>query len=151
MSTHRDIIDSDAAVAERTRQRNAERSKRYREAKREEGKPDVKAVDYAISEAVSLLVSVALTDMKISVADILEAAVIVLVRDGARRSYARRAVGTRMKARPMHDIGHVMPSRMLSANDRIVEPPRGGAWKPSELAWVRALVAGWRKVNRNGI
>ncbi|HEY8578196.1 MAG TPA: hypothetical protein VIL88_17860 [Devosia sp.] len=142
-----DIHDSPAAIAERARQAAAERARRYRAAKREEGKPDAKSVDAALSEAVSFLSSVAVPDnLTLSIAEVHRTAVIILVRDGARRSYARQAVSARMKPRTMHDDTTTLPSRRLTPTTRIIEPPVGSTWKDTEIGFVRSLLARWRAV-----
>lgn len=138
-----DIHDTPAADAERTRQANAERARRYRAARREEGKPDTKAVDAAIAEAVSYLVHVTVgpASTSISVAELSEVATIILKRDGYRKIWARLAVVERMRSRPAHDMPTAMPSRRPTPTTAIIEPPARGKWTELDIELVRSLAA----------
>jgi len=73
-------------------------------------------------------------------------AVMSLVREGARRSYARQSVTARMKPRPAHDMITYMPSRRLTQTTAIIQPPVAGEWKDSEIGLIRNLIARWRSV-----
>ena len=150
-----DIHDTPAAVDERKRQAAAERARRYRAAKRDEGKPDSNAVDAALGEAASFLASIAIPEVRgageeakvalvIDIEQLHKTAVINLVRHGAKRSYARQAVSARINKRSIHDAPHMMPSRRLTDAAAAIERPVNNVWLESEIAFVRKIVARWR-------
>jgi len=152
-----DIHDTPAGQAKRARQAAAERARRYRAAKREDGRPDTKAVDSAMAEAVSFLSSIAVPEIRdgkptivIDVAQLHQLTVINLVRDGGRRSYARAAVSSRMNRRSVHDQPHVIPSRCLTPHQATIERPVNGDWRDEEVGLIRRWVARWRDAVTRG-
>lgn len=141
-----DIHDTPEAEAERRRQQAAARARRYRAARKDQGKPDSNAVDQAISEAVSYLTSV-VTNPKAIVIDVKEihrVAMLCLYRDGYDKRYSRMAVGQRMKPRPAHDEISYIPSRQLTYTDAVIQPPREGPWTIQDLSFIRRVIKRWR-------
>jgi hypothetical protein len=119
----------------------AERTRAWRERKRLEGKPDNKAVDAAIAEATSYLMSRATTwPVLVDAEEMVKVATICLIRDGYRRKHARNLVVDRLRPREIHDSSSHMPSRQPHANALVVEQPLGGGrWKDEDIELVRAL------------
>jgi len=128
----------------------AERTRQWREAKKLAGRPDTKTVDAAIGEASAFLARAAClyrpkedtSPVLVDVAILTKVARIVLVRAGYNRKLSLACVVERLRPRPLHDPGTAMPSVAL-ADDNAIQPPKGGEWKPEDIALIRELTA-WK-------
>lgn len=118
----------------------AERTKLWRENMRLAGRPDTRAVDAALVEATSFLLSLATgSPVTIEAAALVRVSTIILVRDGYDRQLSKGIVVDRLRPRDRHDEISAIPSRRLSSNARVIQPPRAGEWSEKDIAYIRQL------------
>ena len=118
----------------------AERTRAWRQRMREEGRPELKVVDAALVEATSFLLSLATgSPVTVEVAALVRVATIILVRDGYDRTHSKTAVIDRLRPRNRHSEVSAMPSRNLSSNPLVIQPPQDGEWFDKDLAFIRKL------------
>ncbi|MAN77648.1 MAG: hypothetical protein CML24_10750 [Rhizobiales bacterium] len=156
MSTATNTSVPDAVVSQRAAQRRATaaRTRKWRRSRAAAGVPEARDVDRAISEAVSFqLQRVVLSTLNadgptLAVADIFRIAVIALVRDGANREEAKKAVRSRFEPRPEHKHPGYAPSITPTRTGVLMKPKRDDAFHPADVAYLHEL-AGIRRDDMN--
>lgn len=153
-SQHIAVPEPAVAKAAKTRRDTAARTRRWRRSRAAAGVPEARDVDRAISEAVSFsLQRVVLSTLdgeapSLAVADIFRVAVICLVRDGADREEAKRAVRSRLEPRTEHAHPGYAPSIAPTRSGVVMKPRRGDSFHPADIAYLNEL-AGIRRDDPN--
>jgi len=131
----------DSRSGKRAKQQRAaaERARAYRQRLRDEGIPDARAVDAALSEALAFHVAKEGAGVNIAVVSLMRTARLVLEREGYAPAIAAQAVAGRLSHRPEHlDPQHV-PTLRPGSPDRF-RPTKAGPWTTPMRAIVDHLV-----------
>lgn len=135
-------------AAKRSRAKTAaERTAEWRAANREIGRPEVKAVDTAMSEASSYLASLCRAGWPmIDIEQLVEVTTIILVREGYKRRHSKACVIERLKPRARHDVMSTMPSRQPHFTEALIQPPDGAThWRQEDIDYIRRLAGAARR------
>lgn len=144
-SQHIAVPEPAVARAAKARRDTAARTRKWRRNRAAAGVPEARDVDRAISEAVSFnLQRVVLSTLSgegpsVQVSDIFRVAVIALVRDGADREEAKRAVRARLEPRSEHEHPGYAPSLTPTRSGIVMKPKRADAFHPADVAYLREL------------
>lgn len=141
-----DIHESKAAKRSRAKTA-AERTAEWRAASRETGRPETKAADRAMVEALAYLVSLKRTSpVTIDIRELVRVSTITLVREGYKREFSKALVVDRLRPRARHDDRTALPSRVPHHTEALIHPPVGAKeWEQRDIDYIRRLAGAARR------